>query len=76
MEWSPGADDLVLLTTDQARSLAAILLGTDGVEHQTPDAWAHWLRFTLEDPDRPGNDVWISFSPILPSGEATWLGPG
>jgi hypothetical protein len=76
MEWSPGPNDMALLTTDQARSLAAILLGTNGVEHQTPDAWEHWLRFTLEDPDRPGNEVWISFSPILPSGEATWLGPG
>jgi hypothetical protein len=75
MEWSPGADDLVLLTTDQARSLAATLLA-EGVEHQAPEASGHWLRFTLEDPDRPGNEVWISFSPILPDGQATWLGPG
>jgi hypothetical protein len=76
MEWSPGADDLVLLTTDQARSLAAILLGTNGVMHEAPEASGHWLRFTLDDPDRPRNEVWISFSPILPDGHATWLGPG
>jgi hypothetical protein len=76
LEWLPDANDLVLLTTDEARSLAAILLGTNGVSHVAPEAWGHWLRFILEDPDRPGNEVWISFSPILPNGDATWLGPG
>jgi hypothetical protein len=30
----------------------------------------------LGDQGDVGDEVWISFAPVLPHGEVTWLGPG
>ena len=34
------------------------------------------LRFAIEDPYEPGNSLFIFFGPVLPHGEAIFLGPG
>jgi hypothetical protein len=34
------------------------------------------LRFRLEDPYEPGNSLYVFFGPVLPHGEAVFLGPG
>jgi hypothetical protein len=34
------------------------------------------LRYTLEDPYEPGNSLYVFFGPVLPHGEAVFLGPG
>jgi hypothetical protein len=65
-----------LLTTDDARALARILAAS-GIERQLPRFGGEiWLRYDFADPGVPGSEIWISFSPILPNGEAIWLGPG
>ena len=69
-------DSCTRLTTDEARTLARILEAT-GFERSVPRFGGEiWLRYTFEDPDRRGNELWISFGPVLSHGEAVWLGPG
>jgi hypothetical protein len=66
--------DCVRVTTENARALAQIL---DDAGYPRPGFEVRmWLRYVLEDSDAPKNNVWISFEPVLPHGEATWLGPG
>jgi hypothetical protein len=63
------------VTTDDARALARIL-DVPGILRARPERGAYWLRFLVFDPSAPGSTIWISFEPVLPHGEATWLGPG
>jgi hypothetical protein len=71
----PSNGDCSPVTTDDARALVRILDGA-GIQRADPENRALWLRYGLEDPDDSANEVWISFGPVLPHGEATWLGPG
>jgi hypothetical protein len=71
-----ATDSCTPMTTDDARVLARILAAA-GLERSLPMlAGEIWLRYTFEDPNLPGNELWISFGPVLPHGEAVWLGPG
>ncbi|HSE94608.1 MAG TPA: hypothetical protein VLD61_01875 [Methylomirabilota bacterium] len=72
-----GTDDTCThLTTDEARELARILVAA-GLERTLPRFSGEiWLRYTIEDPYGDENDLWFSFGPVLPHGEAVWLGPG
>jgi hypothetical protein len=64
------------MTIGDARALTRILTAA-GIERQLPRFDGEiWLRYEFEDPNRRGNTLWISFAPILPHGEAIWLGPG
>jgi RNA polymerase sigma-70 factor (ECF subfamily) len=71
----PSNGDCSRVTTHDARALAQILEGA-GIEQEAPDKGAFWVRYLLPNQPDLGNTVWISFGPVLPSGEATWLGPG
>jgi hypothetical protein len=35
-----------------------------------------WLHYATDDPERPGTDIVASFGPVLPDGQAVFLGPG
>jgi hypothetical protein len=72
-----GADDsCTRLTIDDARTLARILVAA-GIERQLPTLSGEiWLRYAFEDPNNPERELWIAFGPVLPHGEAVWLGPG
>jgi hypothetical protein len=74
----PANGDCSRVTTDDAGALAQIFesAGTMGIERSRPENGAYWLRYVLPDEPVSGNDVWISFAPVLPHGEGTWLGPG
>ena len=63
------------LTTDDARALAEALIqaGLDPVAMPMGEAV---VRFELEDPYEPGNSLHVFFGPVLPHGEAVFLGPG
>lgn len=64
------------LLTDDAWALARILAAS-GIERQLPRFGGEiWLRYALADPDVPSNEIWIAFCPVLPHGQAIWLGPG
>lgn len=63
------------MSTADARALARILVDA-GIERQLPFGGEIWLRYAFDDPGSPGRELWISFGPILPHGEAVWLGPG
>lgn len=73
------AGDLVLgcsrLTTPDARALAEILERAT-IERIEPESGAFWLRYVLRNQPTSGNNVWISFEPVMPDGEMAWLGPG
>jgi hypothetical protein len=69
---APGAS---LLTTDDARALAEILERAS-IQRYDPESGAFWLRYVLSNQPTSGNQVWISFEPVLPDGEPAWLGPG
>jgi hypothetical protein len=64
------------LTTDQTRALAEAL-NQAGLEPlgRMPMGEAV-LRYRLEDPYEPGASGWLFFGPVLPHGEAVFLGPG
>ena len=67
------------LATGDARALARILdaSGSLGIQRQEPRLPGEtWLRYAVADPDVAGNELWIAFCPILPGGQAVWLGPG
>jgi hypothetical protein len=63
-----------VLTTEDARALAEILERAQ-LPRYDPENGAFWLRYYVPKPTT-GNAVWISFEPVLPGGEAVWLGPG
>ena len=64
------------LTTEQTRALAEAL-NEAGSEQLTPmPMGAAVLRYRLEDPYEPGNSLYLFFGPVLPHGEAIFLGPG
>jgi hypothetical protein len=71
----PANGNCSRVTTDDARALAQILTDA-GIGPDMLSMGQVWLRYRLEDLDAGGNVVWISFGPVLPHGEATWLGPG
>lgn len=62
-------------TTDDARLVARILDGA-GLQREPLRRGEYWLAYQVEDPRLPGYTIWIQFGPVLPHGEATWLGPG
>jgi hypothetical protein len=68
----PANGSCFRLTTENARSLAEILDTAISPIRES----RFWLRYTIEDPDTPGNEILISFGPVLPHGEAIFLGPG
>jgi hypothetical protein len=74
----PANGDCSRMSADDARAIAQIFesAGTMGIERSRPENGAFWLRYVLPDEPVSGNDVWIFFAPVLPHGEATWLGPG
>ena len=89
-EWAllpaPAADVLRLgakvnpasyeLTTNQTRALAEAL-NAAGLEPLTPMPMGEAvLRYRLDDPYEPGNSLYLFFGPVLPHGEAIFLGPG
>lgn len=64
------------LTTAETRSFAEALIdgGVEQIE-QMPYGEAV-TRFHLEDPYEPGFSLYVLFGPVLPHGEAIFLGPG
>ena len=72
-EEMPG--DCSWVTTDDARQLARML---DGAQFQrNPFATSLGaLQYVLDDPSASGNNVSISFGPVLPHGQAAFFGPG
>lgn len=63
------------VTTADARALVRIFHDA-GIDRNEPETGAFWLGYSLSDQGGSGNDVWIQFGPVLPHGEAIWLGPG
>lgn len=63
------------VSTTDARAVARILEDA-GIRRLRPETGAYWLRFLLGNQGDLGDEVWISFEPVLPHGESTWLGPG
>ena len=61
------------LTTGDVRALAAAF-SSAGLEPTPIEEDA--LRYTLENTDRPGYSLWVFVGPVLPHGEAVFLGPG
>lgn len=59
------------LPTDETRGLAEAL-DSAGL---TPMLAETWLRYNLDVPDSR-DELWIFFMPVLPHGEAIFLGPG
>ena len=62
------------LTTDETRGLAEAL-NEAGLEPVAIPGEAV-LRYRLEAPYEPGNSLYVFFGPVLPHGEAIFLGPG
>ena len=62
------------LTTDDTRALAEALR-EGGLEPLAIPGEAV-LRYALEDPYEPGSSLYVFFGPVLPHGEAIFLGPG
>ena len=63
------------LTTDDTRALAEAL-NEAGLEPLAMPRGEAVLRYGLEDPYEPGNSLVVFFGPVLPHGEAIFLGPG
>jgi hypothetical protein len=63
------------LTTDDTRALAEALI-EGGLEPLAMPMGEAVLRYELEDPYEPGNSLVVFFGPVLPHGEAIFLGPG
>jgi hypothetical protein len=65
--------DCSQMTTEEARILAGILDAAGIVRANIVPG----LRYLIADPRNAGNEVWISFEPVLPHGEWVFLGgPG
>ncbi|HZD18806.1 MAG TPA: hypothetical protein VE669_11755 [Actinomycetota bacterium] len=63
------------MTTEDARAFAEALI-EGGLEPLAMPMGAAVVRFSLEHPDHPGNSLFVFFGPVLPHGEAVFLGPG
>jgi hypothetical protein len=64
------------VTTDDVRAFARDL-DAAGLERWGPSPMAEpVLRYRLEDPYEPGSSLWVFVGPVLPHGEAVFLGPG
>ena len=63
------------LSVDDTRALAAALIEA-GLEPLTMPMGEAVTRFELDDPYEPGSYLYIFFGPVLPHGEAVFLGPG
>jgi hypothetical protein len=63
------------MSTDDARALAAVLIEA-GLAPLTMPMGEAVTRFELDDPYEPGSSLYIFFGPVLPHGEAVFLGPG
>ena len=63
------------LTTDDARALAEAL-NEAGLEPLAMPMGEAVVRYTLEDPYEPGSSLYVFVGPVLPHGEAVFLGPG
>jgi hypothetical protein len=63
------------LRTGDTRALAEAL-NEAGLEPLAMPMGEAVLRYTLEDPYEPGNSLFVFFGPVLPHGEAIFLGPG
>jgi hypothetical protein len=63
------------LRTGDTRALAEAL-NEAGLEPLAMPMAEAVLRYTLEDPYEPGNSLFVFFGPVLPHGEAIFLGPG
>jgi hypothetical protein len=63
------------LTTDDLRSLAQTLNGA-GLQPWPSPFGEVLLRYNLDNPYEPGNSLWVFIGPVLPHGEAVFLGPG
>ena len=63
------------LTTDEARALAEAL-NEAGLEPLAMPMGEPVVRYALEDPNEPGNSLFVFFGPVLPHGDAIFLGPG
>jgi hypothetical protein len=63
------------LSVDDTRALAAALIEA-GLEPLTMPMGEAVTRFELDDPYEPGSSLYIFFGPVLPHGEAVFLGPG
>ena len=63
------------LTTDDTRAMAEAL-NEAGLEPWAMPMGEAALRYALDHPDEPGNTLWVFFGPVLPHGEAIFLGPG
>jgi hypothetical protein len=63
------------LTTDQTRALAEAMKEA-GLEPLMMPMGEAALRYRLEVPYEPGTSLYVFFGPVLPHGEAIFLGPG
>ena len=63
------------MATEDARAFAEALI-EGGLEPLSMPLGEAVVRFSLEHPDHPGNSLFIFFGPVLPHGEAVFLGPG
>ena len=63
------------LSIDDTRALAAALIEA-GLEPLTMPMGEAVTRFELDDPYEPGISLYVFFGPVLPHGEAVFLGPG
>jgi hypothetical protein len=63
------------LTTDDVRALAEAL-NTAGLQSLAMPMGQAVLRYELDDPYEPGFKLTIFVGPVLPHGEAVFLGPG
>lgn len=70
----PANENCSRVTTDDARALVQVLADA-GIGRDLQSMGQVWLGYRLDDQGASGNVVWISFAPVLPHGEATWLGP-
>jgi len=69
-------DATYALTTADTRALAKALID-GGLEQIEPMPYGEAVtRFRLDDPYAPGSSLYVFFGPVLPHGEAVFLGPG
>jgi hypothetical protein len=73
---TPVRDATYELTTDEIRALAEAL-NEAGLEPWGPSGMGEAvLRYSLDNPYQPGTSLWVFVGPVLPHGEAIFLGPG
>jgi hypothetical protein len=70
----PANGNCSLVLTADARTLAQIL-DDAGIRRAQGSSGRVWVRYLLRPAGGP-DEVWISFAPVLPHGDATFLGPG